>query len=200
MIVLILCAGNQDRFNDDFARPPQPKQLLPVHGVPLLNRTVQQVLYRGQTPVVVTHDDSIAAVAQRAGAGCIMPRYRDKTCSTLWSTRGLWQERTVVLLGDVYYKQRCFNAVLGFDGKLAFFGDVDEIFGVSFTPHRALDHAITRARHTKRGKLWELYRACEGLDLEEHVIRTNGIFHYVDDGTADVDTWEEYKALLRRIE
>lgn len=202
MIVLILCAGNQARFDEDFARPAQPKQLLPVHGMPLLHRTIDQVRDAGHDPIVITHKHEISAslfIMQPPWPRWTMPKYHDKISDTLWSTKSLWQKRTAVLLGDVYYTPDSLHSILSFDGKIAFFGDSAEIFGLSFTPHRLLDHAITAARSHSRGKLWEVYRSYDSIPLDQHTIDLNRTFRYVDDGTADVDTWEEYQQLLRRI-
>ena len=111
MVVLILCAGSQDRFNS-----VTPKQLMLLHKIPLLDRTITQVRNHNYIPYVITHNSQIAKRYNRDGVYLFYPNDNSKCVNTLLSTQELWNNRVVVLLGDVYYNEKCldmtFNCLL----------------------------------------------------------------------------------------
>jgi hypothetical protein len=151
-----------------------------------------------QTPTVVSHDPTILSLSERKQA---QPHKLGPTTSivkTLLATKPLWSKRTTVLLGDTYY-DRCLPSIQSCTDNIRFFGNADEIFALSFTPHRTLDHAINKALTSKKAKLWQLYRAYEGIPLTQHIILTNRIFTVVSDLTDDIDTWKEYQTLRRKV-
>ena len=199
MTTLILCAGRQTRFDDSLPHAnPQPKQLLPFHDSPLLARTIAQLQHLNRDPIVITHDPTITAISKHHGARPWKQGPDTRIIETLLATKPIWSNPTTILLGDVYYDS-CLPFILSLRSKIAFFGNEDEIFALTFKPHRTLDHAIAKALTSKAAKLWQLYRAYEGIPLDTHVILTNRIFHLVTDRTDDVDTWQEYQTLRRKV-
>lgn len=193
--VLILASGQHHRWQGQRA-----KQLVPIAGEILLERTQRQV---GGPCVTVTHLPAIQRFAQEH----FVTPMRRWTVETLATTCTLWQERTIVLLGDVCYSDEAMEAILAYDGRLAVFGCEWEIFGLSFhtdictsinawpSVNMALKIALADAYRGGRGKLWEFYRAYCGFPLAEERLEDE-IFIYVDDYTTDFDTIEEYRSFL----
>lgn len=198
MRIIILCAGKQTRFSETAPPGTGPKQLLPIGDIPILHRTIAMAR-PFDTPVVVTRNHELKATALARQAIPYEPTEHTRIADTLASTRSIWRKRTIVLLGDVYYGRRCLPFLLSTNDPLTFFGNTDEIFALSFTPHIALDEAIAKARTSREGKLWHIYRAYEGISLDTHTIHTNPTFHVVTDETDDVDTWQEYQSLRRKL-
>ncbi|GAB6166468.1 hypothetical protein JCM19992_24680 [Thermostilla marina] len=202
--VLILAAGTATRWTADL-----PKQLAPCNGVPLIDRTIALATEFEFTPVVVvTHDPRIV----RPATSWYMPRRRRWTIESLYETRSLWGQRTLVLLGDVFYTREAFATIASSSCSLRFFGRSGpsrftksphgEMFAVVFDRSRIdwieehLRIAIEDAHRGGRGKLWELYRSVAGFPLRRHQVE-NVLFREIDDYTDDIDTVAEYRRKRR---
>ncbi len=159
--IIILCAGQANRW-----APKSLKQLVPIDGEPLLHRTVR--LLRS-----FEYDDIYIA--------CIDPKLRIEGCkhftpsdarwtaSTLYSSRHLWDNRTIILLGDVYYTEESLTKILECPSELKFIGRLGpssftgcpygEIFGLLFSDsmHLQLENIlktiIEKAEHLHRDTL-----------------------------------------------
>ncbi|RMF90951.1 MAG: hypothetical protein D6741_16455 [Planctomycetota bacterium] len=201
---LILAAGTGARWTG-----ASPKQLALCGGVPLIDRTIALARDFDISPVVVvTCDPRIV----RPSAGWYMPRRCRWAVESLYETRPLWRERTVVLLGDVFYTEEAFAAITSDVRSLAFFGRSGpsrftgsrhgEMFALVFDrslTNRLITHlerAIEDARRGGRGKLWELYRSCAGLPLRRHQVE-DALFCEIDDHTDDIDSVSEYRRKRR---
>lgn len=190
-MILILCAGSQERFEGDI-----PKQLMPVCGKPLLLDILHKVKpYRDNT-LVVTHNQQIIDFCNLHHVKILRPNKYDKVINTLNSTRHLWNERIKVLLGDVYYESEVLSCIFNCNRNLCVVANYDEIFGLSFTNHIRLSNAINVASNHPQGKLWHFYRAYSGIPLSIHARDKEGILLTPDDSTNDIDTIEEYQELL----
>ncbi|MEM9399017.1 MAG: hypothetical protein AAF984_02305 [Verrucomicrobiota bacterium] len=137
------------------------------------------------------------------------------TAETLLSTQSLWDERTIVLLGDVFYTKAAMGTIVHLNANIRFIGrnkkskytstPWKELFAVSFEKdsHLALiesiNVAIQDAQSGGKGKLWQIYRSLVGLPLNK-IEFDSIIFIHIDDFTDDFDSPSEYDASIKRYE
>ncbi len=198
---IILAAGRGERWNDYLHIP---KQLLPIGDEPLLHRTVRLLRHHHiSNIVIVAHDPALSV----AGVDFFEPEQSEWVLETLCTTRSLWRDRTLILLGDVFYSERAMRKIVRFDGRMRFFGRRgpsrftrgrwQEIFAISFnqlaaeTLFDAAGQALTFVHHEGRGKLWDAYRVLAGFPLDSGLTDT-ALFFNIDDFTDDFDTAEDY--------
>ncbi|MEJ5260793.1 MAG: NTP transferase domain-containing protein [Anaerohalosphaeraceae bacterium] len=118
---IIPAAGQGQRWNRAFGTL---KQLVPVcdNRQPLLIRTIQMLRDRGVgTVYVLTREPEIVKAA--AGSAEVLPPAADRYLSdTILSSRSVWSEKTVVLLGDVYFSSACIDSIVRFEQEHRFWG------------------------------------------------------------------------------
>jgi choline kinase len=205
--VLIYAAGEGMRWQGAL-----PKQLIDVRGEPIIGRIIRQVRARGYVPIVVTHNHNIEYCAQSFGAICHMPKDRRWLAETMLSTVHYWyQVRGIshLLLGDVVYSGSLMNTILDKtpDKNPIIYGMNIELFALSLSEQSAqrvtaaLETAIQHAeKHPllhNAGKLWNVYRALEGIPLMEHTIKEPGIFQRVTDWSTDIDSPALYERFMK---
>jgi hypothetical protein len=194
-ITLILAAGDAARMDG------VKKQLLPIGDTTILERTLSQVRQYGQRAIVVTHDDEIAEVHDRTHN----PKKRGTVCETLLSTAHLWDDKTIVLLGDVVYSDYAMGLIMNCHEQIRVFGNVSEIFAIVFNKrkHGKIKTALRKGSKHRRGKLRYFYHAYCGFDMDakgiggrplEHVV-----FYTIRDWTRDIDTPHHHERLLLEI-
>lgn len=193
--VIILAAGDQKRWATEGF-----KQMLPVGGIPVIHRTVQQVRdgWKVEPVIAVKHGQPFGG-----GLDYFYPDDHRIICDTVNSTRSLWKRETILLMGDACYSDEAISVI----GSLAYFcfGKGAEIFGVKFYQGQwprvtaSLEAAIKHARKTGKGHFWNVYRAFEGFGQNEH--RFGGNFYKFPDGdtTMDFDTVEKYQRTLNKL-
>lgn len=182
-----------------------PRHLIPVppDGTPLLARTIAQVRrYTADVHVTVPPADWRFRLS-----GATLHERGEDFPSEFASTRTVWSgtDRTVLLLGDVYWTEKALSRVMGCrDRDFRVFGrrgpsrhtgtPYGEIFAVSWWPAQVarLDRLLrvvhdTRAAGTvTRPPGWMLLRAWQGTPLGKH--RTLAPWWVqVDDLTDDID-------------
>ncbi len=197
--VLILAAGEQARWEKAYGI----KQLRPVEKETTIGRIQRQIRDRGLSPIVVTHHPEIARTAKST----FTPRARRWIAETLRSTAHIWTERVIVLLGDVVYSKACMDAIIVYDGPIRFWGNLYEIFALSFDGSvmtemfTAIDKAIYHAEYDGGpGKLRKVYQAFVGLDFEDNEIHRDEFEEVLaPDYTRDFDTIEEWKNFVREV-
>jgi len=211
MEVLILAAGDQTRWQIDNVIPT-PKQLVDIAGQPLLERTINMLDREGfSDPILVTHRPDFVALPWVRRT--FDPAGRRWTLETLYSTRHLWGQRTVVLLGDVVYSPEALAKILAYREPIAFFGRRElrgrivgrhyEIFALSFDLGNRgiivstleklialLDAGILPA-NARRGKLRMFYENWIGVPMGsfEH---DQYLFYPIEDWTDDIDEMIDY--------
>lgn len=204
---IILCAGSGERWGGYLG---VPKQLVRIGKEALLDRTVRLLRENGVTNIHVVSNDERLKVEH---VNLFSPALSRWTVETLLSTRSLWAERTVVLLGDVFYSEDAMRAAIEFDGPVRVFGrsgpswftscEWAEIFAVSFTREaigriaHAADCALQAAAGGGKGKLWQMYYSLLGSPMDEHRIDSD-VFFVIDDFTDDFDSPEDYDSSVRR--
>lgn len=118
---IIPAAGQGQRWNRAFGTV---KHLVPVekNRQPLLIRTVQMLRDRGVRSIyVLTKEPEILKTA--AGAAEILQPAADRYLTdTICSARSVWSEKTIVLLGDVYFSSSCMDSILQSEQEFSFWG------------------------------------------------------------------------------
>lgn len=209
MKVLITCAGEARRWEEENTF----KQLVDVEGEVLLDRTVRQCFERGQWPTIVARD----RLFHRVNTDFFVPESSRWWVSTALSTEPLWSDRTVLLLGDVFFSEECMDRIFSDDG-LKVYGRINsseitggwaEVFAMSWDAGQdgvvrdALIASIEHAENVKRdgrnpmgsskpGLPWQPYRLLDGLDIDKDAVGTRGVWAEIDDWTDDFDTLERY--------
>jgi choline kinase len=108
---LILCAGTGERWGDFTG---SPKQLAPINNESLLQRTVRLLKSRKIDSIhIISHDERL----RLEGCHFFRPENSRWTAETLSSTRELWTERTLILLGDVFFSEKAMDCITGFEGR-----------------------------------------------------------------------------------
>lgn len=196
--VIILAAGNAIRFGGT------RKQLLPIGTTTILQRIVNQTKHHCCCPTVIAKDNEIIAAAMSYGAKVYLPTESAATCETMLSTWELWNDRTVILLGDVVYSDDTINKIFSYSGEFTVFGNTWELFAVSFSREKMRDvcKSLDVASHYKLGKLRYMYKDYVGLSLnskEKEGSAPGPFFVYIKDWTMDVDMQDEYDNLMREV-
>lgn len=154
---IILAAGKHERWGD------HPKQLVSIDscGRSVIGRTIDMLSKAGIEEVyVVTHSaEIIKAVGQTK---IIRPETCDYLTDSILSSRQRWTERTIILLGDVYFSDGCFDKVLNCREEIKF-------FGVNRFNRTVRDE-------TKKGELYALIFDVSARDIiEENLKKTSAL-------------------------
>lgn len=202
--VVILASGRNRRWSGRNRRwSGGSKEMLPIDGVPLVMRTAGMVLGCGARLVVLSHKPEIhEALWARFSHIAQVPTIRNCTAATLASSAmgGLtWTAPMAVLLGDVLYQEGTLNAILDCREPFMAFGDQWEIYGLAFMDVDGVRSAVEQARLPSRldrrkplGRLRQVYNAYVGQHRDSY--ERPGCYTWVDDGTQDFDTPEEWEA------
>lgn len=207
-VALILAAGEQARW--EMERHPFYKQLLDVGGETIIARIWRQCRLRGPRAIIVSRN-----ITLRMFGDGFKPYEGDCrwTVETLLSTHELWQERTIVLLGDVIYSRAVMGRIFApQDQELKVFGNEYEIYALSmqFKNHppwsvdviMALYKAIAHAKTGTPGggKLRKFYQIYCGLDPDSDEMENEVLDRVsLQDYTRDVDTRKDYIQLQNKV-
>jgi hypothetical protein len=208
--VLILCAGNGSKWGEYLGIP---KQLITINSESLLERTVRLLHENGICDIDIVSNDERLMVNN---CGFFRPSGYRWTVETFYSTKDLWQERIIVLLGDIFYSEHAMRTIVRSDNRIQVFGRRgpsrftksrwQEIFAISFYQKDIADvmyHtkvALGDAEKGGNGRLWQFYRSLAGLPLNALLQTETKIFKSIDDFTDDFDTPEDYNRAIRRYE
>jgi molybdopterin-guanine dinucleotide biosynthesis protein A len=208
MKAILCCAGDQRRWRNHLG---VPKQLAPFGGVPLLKRTIDQLAARGVHDVAATaFDERFQAV----GIPLCIPTTSILPGTGIGFSSGFWStsERTLVLLGDVFFSEVAMDALVSApDTAATWIGrnssnatkPYGEIFAVSIplACQQAMRDAAAKVFDLNRRNLisrmtgWELYGVLNGMDPTKPVTGPNWV--NIDDESDDFDFPEEYEAWMR---
>jgi len=183
MRVIILAAGKQDRFGHF-----KLKQLIEVEGEALIFRTIRQARKYTNDIIIVAHDKRL----QVDGVGFFNPLVRDTTCHTLLSTKSIWDEETIILLGDVFFTDEAIDTIFTCDKPFQFFTDTGDFFAIAVKKEKQelfeekLNLAILK---WKMQNLW----TCPILELYRVMGLPERICTVIDDRTQDFDRAYEYE-------
>jgi len=187
MTILILACGKQDRFTyNNYGI----KQLLMVHGESLIDRMVR-LSQPYQKPVIVSWKPEL----KRPEADYFTPVNCAYVLDTLNDCADLWTERTIVLLGDVYYTDDCFKQIMEFTGDIGFFSDLNDIFAISFSNKFDMKQAIKDTFEMFLNKVPVIRFRNLWISLGSGW----GNLHLIYDETQDFDIDNEYEDFLNGI-
>jgi len=183
----ILAAGNQTRwlyYMPNYTH--KIKHLVPVHGIPLIRRTISQA----KNPVVVTREPKIIDFVT---CKVLNPVLKESVVQTLISTHEYWGEKAVILLGDVYFTADAIKKIYSCKEDYMFFGNKEEIFAIVINNGERLSQAFIDLSGVdiSKMKLWHLYRFMHDIPLSKHDITES--FTYIKDKTTDFDCVLQYE-------
>lgn len=203
MRVVIAAAGPQAKWNNHLG---VPSHLVECGGEPLLARTIRQARKLSTDVHLTSPDDDRYALP---GA---VRHIRGPEGNEYTSTRDLWhpRERTVLLLGDVYFTDDAMRRIAGGSPtEYRVFGrhrasrrtgtPYGEIFAVSWGPaaHAKMDTLLAEvARLREAGECtrpagWVLLRLWQGTPPGRHLVKRPP-FVIIDDLTDDIDYPADY--------
>lgn len=167
-----------------------PKHMLPVHGEPILLRTVRLVRqFAPQAQIIITSHNP-----QYDVAGTTRYEPKNNLCEIDRFTWELIDDGVCFLYGDVYYTEAAIRQIVALPVKtLGFAGNGEEIFAV-----KVGDGAYQRACIQK---LKEAGGECRGLQLFELASQdAETVFCRIADGTAGFNTEEEYRSFASKLD
>ena len=170
---------------------------MPFNGESLLKRTLNQLHIK---PYIVTQHPDIIDFCYANDALIFYPENNTKCVNTVLSTQSLWDDRVIILLGDVYYNQKCLDMTFNCNQDLCVTSNGVEIFSLSFVPSAKIVMALQTAAQHPIGKLWHFYRAYCGIEIDTHKRDRQGILSIPSDKTQDIDYWEDYIKLKAEVE
>lgn len=189
-MVLIMAAGDATRCFEF------PKQLLmlPI-GETVLDRQVRQIRLAGHEPIVVTHRKEIIDI----GYDHFVPENRATLCNSILSTEELWEEKTVIVLGDVVFTQACIDKLLGSYKPCHVVGNEAEIYGMSFVKSEwdKVVGKLQEASEHRLGKLRYFYKVYAGLPIEGPEYEHTTLAWHRDE-TNDIDDMATYINMVAR--
>lgn len=100
---LIFAAGSGKRWPSE-----TPKQLVEVEGEIVIDRTIRQLKERGVDCWVVTRDPRL----ERPGTKAFTPTLCRWLVETILATKEIWRDDMILLLGDVWFSDRCINKMV----------------------------------------------------------------------------------------
>ena len=227
MNVIIMASGEQVRFG-----PNQPlKQMLEVWGQTLIERMVNQCRARGipfRSIYLITHHEelmehSLELAINWVDLGLLRS---ERLAESILNTRLFWdrEDRTVILLGDVFYTDLLMSEILAEHGPIRFYGNHLEMFAVSLSPSQIpeFQEACRTASEyvpASSAKVRKVYQVMAGVSMhgsqmepaletwyerasrgEPNLIRpTDTLMRFVDDETRDFDVPEAYQTFCRDV-
>lgn len=195
----IACGGVGLRWSGDY-----PKHLasLGQHGETIIGRLIRQI---GHTRDIVLLTENILIQQQYLGQ-CWLPEKHRYLCETLMSTAHMWKERNYIFLGDAVISQRNFDEFMNSTKSITWLANQTDIFAISF--HESIYHKIFGALRgsamaafgeTGKGKLWEAYRIFHNFQIDDHWFYLPDTI-FTSDWTTDIDTMDEYRRFLERMD
>lgn len=213
--VLILAGGKMSRWRvDGKLYMGIEKHFAKINGEPIIKRTIRQLNERGLTPVIIADK----AKYELDGAQIYYPEIDPARweCDKFMNSREIWSlDRTIILLGDVYFSDQALDIILGYKDRewqmfgRAFNSDIKnygEGFAFSFYSehHDRIFGVLNRAiRLHNEGIIdggWEYYKAWIGLPdylMNTHLVGPN--FTNINDETDDLDYPEDYDNMLKKL-
>lgn len=190
--VIILAAGEQKRW-----AAGGYKQLCTVDGETVIERMIRMAITTFHvTPWVAVKENNSPF---GYGIRYFYPESYARIVDTFSSTEKLWGDTTVILLGDVFYPEVAMDIIYLKD-FFAYSGAA-EIFALKFTraQWQNVRAAIEKVKDSSTpGKLWNVYRAYDGIGLNDHQFGPC-MYRFRDaDRPHDFDTIQKYNEFIER--
>ena len=181
---IIMADGKMTRWNNRLV----PKHLLPVHGEPILLRTVRlvQAYAPGAEVIITSHNPDYEA------PGAVRYEPKSNSCEIDRFTWELIDDGVCFLYGDVYYTEQAIRRIVELPVKaLGFAGNDTEIFAVVVGSGAYQKDCIRKLKERDpacRG--WQLYEIARE-DRRAEICR-------IEDETTGFNTEEEYRRFTER--
>jgi len=152
-VAIIPCAGRKIRWKGYLG---VEKQLAPVNsaGETILGRTVKLLKENGVNDIYVMTDKPEIRKAP-LNVTFVSPASSDHLTSTIISSKSQWSDRTMIVLGDVYFSRGAIKKIVKDEANIRFFGVMEtsalvkmlggrpEIFALAFNQTEA--EPVTKA-------------------------------------------------------
>lgn len=192
MNALILAAGEGTRH------PMNLKQLLMIKKETIIGRIIRQCRNRDCEPWIVTHKREIGKIAKHLKINIFYPYERRWIVETLYSTRTMWEGKTIVLLGDVIYSKETMDLIFNSINRFCWFGNQAESFAIIF-----IEKIVDRIRQSCLNVIDKNYPHHQGTlrqlmfdytQLNEDILfaSENPNIKRIEDYTRDIDCKEDY--------
>ena len=195
--IFIMCAGPPRIINGTCT------QLLPLNkGETFLSRQLKQT--KGYSRHIVTSTPEIKDFAIKHNVPVIKPESERSACNSILSTKHLWTDRVVILLGDVIFANKVMKKILNHTDRVMFSGDQYESYALSFSIDAsdeiisALSQGAERwsgcLRYACRfwgGRSWRINESVEELRADPAFFYTGGTH------TRDCDSPTIYANIIR---
>ncbi|HIJ71311.1 MAG TPA: NTP transferase domain-containing protein [Planctomycetes bacterium] len=125
--VIITAAGDNSRWGNHLNTL---KHLVPIDpsGQTIIGRTVEMLKNTGVDNVFVVSQHEQIIELLKEDVEVITPANCNSLADSILSSRKYWADRTIILLGDVFFSQQCLDKILACKNSIKFFG-IDQ-FGV----------------------------------------------------------------------
>ena len=183
---IIMADGKMTRWKNFLV----PKHMLPVHGEPILLRTVRLVRrFDPNAEIIITSDNP-----SYEGPGTVRYEPQNNHCEIDRFTGELIGDGVCFLYGDVYYTDQAIEKIAAMSAEaLGFAGNGTEIFAVKVGDGEYQKACIRKLKEAGgQGRGMQLYELAAGDG--------KAVFCPIADDTTGFNTEEEYHAFARRID
>ena len=214
MIYIIMAGGNYKQWDT-------PKQLIKIHGEPIIGRTIRLLRKFGITDISISSNNPVfeqfGLPVLRHENNYTTARYNECTgywCECFYPT----DEPTTYLFGDVIYSPKAIKTIIDTEGTdIAFFGSAPpfspkyqkpyiEPFGFKVWDtdhlHRAIEEVKALrewGRFRREPIAWEMWNVIlRGVNGDVNTIDYNSYVH-INDYTCDVDNPHEISSVERFV-
>ncbi len=195
--VFIMCAGPPRIINGICT------QLLPLNkGMSFLGRQLAQTSEYSR--YIVTSTQEIKDFALKREVPVIEPESERRACNSILSTKHLWTDRVVILLGDVIFANKVIEKILNHTDHVMFSGDQYESYALSFSidARDEIISALSKGAEKWSGCLRYAYRFWVGkswrINESPKQLRADPAFFYTGGtGTRDCDSPTIYANIIR---
>lgn len=214
--VFIMAAGEGKRWRalKGDSSLPDTKHLVPVLGMPLIVRTVQQLKALHFTPTIVTNNSAIMSTCDCDYLSPI-EHASSSLLRNILDTKPKWNGHVTILLGDVAFSNKAIYLATRPSYSYSYLGDRYEIFVLTIHPKAqefisaSIEEVLNWPPYVKGRKIkyclrdlrWQTFLGgVPEVPFDELVSRRRDTnFIQIPDWTSDVDHYQGYLRLLRII-
>ena len=199
MRYVIMADGDGKRWNNYMGIP---KHLVKINGESILARTIRLLQENGIEDIIITSQDK-----RYDFKNTIRIPQTDRDCEIDRFEESVLKNITEVcyIYGDVYYTEEAIKTIINTGQQgIHFFGHQWEIVAIKvfniplFLKHKNKIKKLYLSKQLDRCIGWEIYRSLNNLPLKEHNILKG--YHFIEDGTDDIDYPEDYETFKMRME
>ena len=198
MKYIIMADGEGKRWNDHLGIP---KHLVEIGGETLLERTTRLLRENGVQDYIITCSD------ERYSQYGLTMRQTVRDCEIDRFEESIVDGPVCYLYGDTYYTDNAIKTIVNAKIKdYMFFGHRYEIFAIKITSPSIFFDAKKKVKELYQENIitrcigWEVYRHLEHIPYDCHIIKEDGKYCLIEDGTDDIDYPADYEAFKKEKE